>query len=237
MLLAKTIVATGASSGMGFELLKHLLTANPSPTAQPYRIIMGARDVPRTLAAFDTLHYDTARHSVTVLPLELFDLAGTREFARESLKRLAAQHYLLHLFRDKLVESKSRVIIVSSGAVSLTLTMTAESLEKDLRADTVIDLYTTYCQTKFIQLVSAHWWRRELAGKATVVAVSPGFIPGTNLVKKSGLFSEDMPGAQSIAEGRYLELALQEKWSPSKEAIEKEAGLSDWAEAPIPQAI
>ena len=30
---------------------------------------------------------------------------------------VVAQHYLLHLFRDKLVESKSRVIIVSSGAV------------------------------------------------------------------------------------------------------------------------
>lgn len=32
---------------------------------------------------------------------------------------VVAQHYLLHLFRDKLVESKSRVIIVSSGAVRL----------------------------------------------------------------------------------------------------------------------
>lgn len=73
----------------GFELLSHLLTHNPSPTAQPYRIIMGARDVPRTLAAFDTLRYDTARHSVTVLPLELFDLANTRAFARESLARLS----------------------------------------------------------------------------------------------------------------------------------------------------
>ncbi|KAH6842702.1 hypothetical protein B0I37DRAFT_407712 [Chaetomium sp. MPI-CAGE-AT-0009] len=257
MLFAKTIIATGASSGMGFELLKHLLTQ--PPPSQPYRIIMGARDVPRTLAAFDTLRYDTARHSVTVLPLELFDLAGTRAFARETLARLT-QHYLLHLFRDKLVESKSRVIIVSSGAVRLV--GQTESLERDLRADTAIDLYTTYCQTKFVQLVSAHWWRRELAGKCTVVAVSPGFIPGTNLVKKSGLFSEDMPGAQSIAEGAHsilraftrddfpadpeqilltswgqwwpkevygltLDRALQDKWSPSKEAIEREAGLSD----------
>lgn len=92
--------------------------------------------------------------------------------------------------------------------VKVTLTTTAESLEHDLRADTVIDLYTTYCQTKFVQLANAHWWRRELAGKATVVAVSPGFIPGTNLVKKSGLFSEDMPGAQSIAEGRCLESSI-----------------------------
>jgi NAD(P)-dependent dehydrogenase (short-subunit alcohol dehydrogenase family) len=96
-------------------------------------------------------------------------------------------------------------------AAKSTLTATAESLERDLRADTVIDLYTTYCQTKFVQLANAHWWRRELAGKATVVAVSPGFIPGTNLVKKSGLFSEDMPGAQSIAEGRRFESCVLRK--------------------------
>lgn len=29
----------------------------------------------------------------------------------------AAQHYLTHLFREKLIESKSRVIVVSSGAI------------------------------------------------------------------------------------------------------------------------
>jgi NAD(P)-dependent dehydrogenase (short-subunit alcohol dehydrogenase family) len=97
--------------------------------------------------------------------------------------------------------------------VAITLTTTTESLERDLRADTVIDLYTTYCQTKFVQLANAHWWRRELAGKATVVAVSPGFIPGTNLVKKSGLFSEDMPGAQSIAEGRRFESCVVQERS------------------------
>ena len=34
-----------------------------------------------------------------------------------------------------------------------------------------------------------------------------------------------------------LDRALQDKWSPSKKAIEKEAGLSDLAEAPIPQAF
>lgn len=28
-----------------------------------------------------------------------------------------AQHYLTHLFREKLVESKSRVVVVSSGAI------------------------------------------------------------------------------------------------------------------------
>lgn len=38
-----------------------------------------------------------------------------------------------------------------------------------------------YCATKFQQLLGAQWWRRELAGRVTVVAVSPGMVPGTGL--------------------------------------------------------
>lgn len=32
-------------------------------------------------------------------------------------KRDLAQHYLTHLLREKLVESKSRIVVVSSGAI------------------------------------------------------------------------------------------------------------------------
>ncbi|KAK4039055.1 WW domain-containing oxidoreductase [Parachaetomium inaequale] len=294
--LTKTLIATGASSGLGFEAIKHLLT-QPSP---PYKIILGARDVPRTQAAFDAVPYDRARHSLTVLPLELSDLAGTRAFARQSLQQLAekkerldylllnaaitggnekgkggvwgwceagvvnhlSQHYLTHLFREKLVESKGRVVVVSSGAVRNV--PDTESLEKDLQAGSGVDSFTTYCQTKFVQLLGAHWWRRQLQGQVTVVAVSPGLIPGTGLVRGSGLTFPSMnhPDAKSVAEGAQsilaaltrddfpedpeqifltswgewwskdvygltLDKALQDKWCPSKEEIEKEAGLSE----------
>jgi len=181
----------------GFELVKQLLTQSSpslsSSSSLAYRIILGARDVAGTRAAFDALTYDRSRHSLTVLPLELGDLAGTRSFARESLRALSgsnesegkeegkldylllnagitggnsaewrgpwgwcealvvnhlcrylpshlfhlsspfrrqqcwlpksadglgvAQHYLVHLFREKLVQSKSRVVFVSSGAI------------------------------------------------------------------------------------------------------------------------
>lgn len=30
---------------------------------------------------------------------------------------MKAQHYLLHLLRDRLVQSRSRIVVVSSGAV------------------------------------------------------------------------------------------------------------------------
>jgi NADP-dependent 3-hydroxy acid dehydrogenase YdfG len=38
-----------------------------------------------------------------------------------------------------------------------------------------------YSATKFQQLLSAHWWRRELGDSCKVVAVSPGLVPGTGL--------------------------------------------------------
>ncbi|KAL2187159.1 NAD(P)-binding protein [Thermothelomyces heterothallicus CBS 203.75] len=320
----KTIIATGASSGLGFELVKQLLARAPSPA---YRIVVGARDVARTKAAFDALttaaalpHSNSSssgggdsgggRHSVTVLPLELGDLASTRAFARQALRAVArdsgdgnekeeektrldylllnaaitggndarwvgswgwceglvvnhlSQHYLVHLLREKLVESNSRVVFVSSGAIRQV--SDTESLEADVKAGSGANPFTTYSQTKFIQLLGAHWWRRQLKGQATVVAVSPGLIPGTGLGRGSGTF--DIPkmlmadakpipvGAQSILRaftrddfpedpqqifltswGEWwpkevyrltLDESLQDKWCPSKEEIEKEAGLS-----------
>jgi NAD(P)-dependent dehydrogenase (short-subunit alcohol dehydrogenase family) len=46
--------------------------------------------VPRTRAAYDALGYDGARHRLTVLPLELADLRGTRAFAGEVVRLLDA---------------------------------------------------------------------------------------------------------------------------------------------------
>jgi len=67
---------------------------------------------------------------------------------------------------------------------------------------------TIYCQTKFTQLLGTHWWRRELNGSCTVLAVSPGLIPGTGLSRHSTWKpTMDMPDAKSISEGRCL-------WSP-----------------------
>jgi len=34
-----------------------------------------------------------------------------------SLTKDIAQHYLTHLLKDKLIESKSRIVVVSSGAI------------------------------------------------------------------------------------------------------------------------
>ncbi|VUC37916.1 unnamed protein product, partial [Clonostachys rosea] len=135
--IAKTVIATGSSSGLGFEVIKQLLEQT-----QPYKVIVGARNLKRTQDAFDALKYDRALHSLSVLPLELNNLKTVKSFAAESLTQVSSnkidylflcagisegadkpgphgskwcepyivnhlsQHYLVHLLREKLVESK-----------------------------------------------------------------------------------------------------------------------------------
>ncbi|PFH57868.1 hypothetical protein XA68_14462 [Ophiocordyceps unilateralis] len=232
--VAKTIVATGVSSGLGFEAIKQLL-AQP----QPYRVILGARRVEDTNSAINALGHD---RSVTVLPLDLADLGQVKTFARQALDAIGkdpidylllnagiiksadekapfkykwceaaivnhfSQHYLIHLMRDKLVASKSRVVVVSSGAIRNVPDTTV--LRDHLKAGSGIGFRPIYAESKFVQLLGAHWWRRQLADKCHVVAVSPGLIPGTGLGRSTDFeLPKDDPDAKSVPEGAKSILA------------------------------
>ncbi|KAJ2966303.1 hypothetical protein NQ176_g10213 [Zarea fungicola] len=274
---AKTIVATGLSSGLGLEVLKQLLQA-----PQPYRFVLGARNTGAMEQSLTQLTFESA-NKVDVLPLDLADLKGTKEFAESTLKNLGdarldylflnaaitnpavvnprgyrwsesavvnhiSQFYLVHLLRDKLTASKSRIVFVSSGAV--TAVSDPSALEAELKSGAGTDGRPLYPKTKFVQLLGAHWWRRELAGVCDVVAVSPGFIPTTGLARGSGMvMPKNSPDAKSIPQDfpddpdrifltswgewwdkavfeKSLDKKLQDKWSFSKEDIEKEAGIA-----------
>lgn len=86
-----------------------------------------------------------------------------------------------------------------------------KQLENDLRANSGTHFQRTYEDSKFTQLLTAHWWRRELQGQAQVVAVSPGFIPGTTLTRSAmerlgnTTFPESiMKDSKSVPEGKLL---------------------------------
>ncbi|KAF7552549.1 hypothetical protein G7Z17_g4241 [Cylindrodendrum hubeiense] len=289
--LAKTVVGTGLTSGIGFEALKQLLEQ-----AQPYKIILGARNTSSTQSAIDGLQFDKAANSTTILPLDLADLKGVKSFAEQTLDKLGqgkidylllnagitngaeepgpngskwcesyivnslSQHYLIHLLRDKLVESKSRIVVVSSGAIRNVPDPSV--LDEHLKGGSGTSGRTIYPDSKFTQLLTAHWWRRHLAGTNDVIAVSPGLIPGTGIGRGSGMtLTANMPDAKSVPTGAEsvlraftrddlpedperifltswgewweksvyevsLDKSLQDKWSPSKEEIEREEGIS-----------
>jgi NAD(P)-dependent dehydrogenase (short-subunit alcohol dehydrogenase family) len=92
MTAIKTIVATGATSNLGFEAVKLLLKEQT-----PYRLILGCRDTQRTKSAYDALSYD-ARHSLTYLPLELSDLPNVQRFAQQTLRELGSSTTIDYLF-------------------------------------------------------------------------------------------------------------------------------------------
>ncbi|EFY91157.1 hypothetical protein MAC_02828 [Metarhizium acridum CQMa 102] len=227
--LAKTIVATGLSSGIGLEVLKQLLEQ-----ATPYRVILGARDIKATSDAVARMQYDKTANAVTVLPVELADLKTVKTFAQQALDSVGggkidylllnagmfkpadkashgkwceaavvnhfSQHYLTHLLREKLVASKARIVVVSSGAIRNV--EDPATLEERLANGSGADGYSVYAGSKFAQLLGAHWWRRQLKGQCDVVAVSPGLIPNTGLGRGQGFqIPPNLPDAKSVPEG------------------------------------
>ncbi|KAF4466125.1 hypothetical protein FALBO_7013 [Fusarium albosuccineum] len=301
--LAKTVVATGVSSGLGLEAIKQLLEQT-----QPHKIILGARNIQNTQKAYDEMQYDRAANGVSILPLDLADLKGVKSFAEKTLEKLGQSkidylllnagisnsaegpsphgsrwcesyvvNHLFHLLREKLVESKSRIVFVSSGAVRNV--PDPSTLDTNLKAASGTSGTTIYCETKLTALLGAHWWRRQLTGTNDVVAVSPGLIPATGIGRGSGMkITTDMPDAKSVPEGKSssiparefrlifgigarsilgafersdfpedpdrifltswgewweksvieasVDKALQDKWCPSKEEIERDEGIS-----------
>jgi hypothetical protein len=72
----------------------------------------------------------------------------------------------------------------------------------DLKANSGAGKRVVYCGSKFVQLLGAHYWRRNLP-ECTIVAVSPGLVPDTNLATDMGL-SMNMPDAKTVPEGKSV---------------------------------
>jgi short-subunit dehydrogenase len=83
-----------------------------------------------------------------------------------------SQHYLIHLLREKLVASQSRILAVSSGTA--TIVNDPSTLDAMVKTQSGAKFTQLYPATKFLQLLNMHWWRRQLQGQCHVLAVSPG---------------------------------------------------------------
>jgi NAD(P)-dependent dehydrogenase (short-subunit alcohol dehydrogenase family) len=53
--------------------------------SRPYRLIIGARDLSKTQAAYRALRYDESKHSISILPLDLASLETVKSFAETAL--------------------------------------------------------------------------------------------------------------------------------------------------------
>ncbi|GMG11435.1 unnamed protein product [Aspergillus oryzae] len=225
--MAKTVVATGTSSGL------------------PYNFILGVRDTVKTQGNYDRIDFDRSKHTITIFPLDLLSLPSVQSFAQKALSQLGDQKLDYLFLCAGMLDSADGpgpngspwcsgyvvnhlVVVVSSGAIrnvrgqdpgkftfparySTIQIMNTDSgilatLDVDLKANSKAGVRPVYSASKFVQLLGAFYWRRELPS-CTVIAVSPGLIPSTNLATDLGL-SMDMPDAKTIPEGKFIRMVM-----------------------------
>ncbi|KAF9737362.1 hypothetical protein PMIN06_013011 [Paraphaeosphaeria minitans] len=251
----KTVVSTGATSGLGFEAIKQLLAQS-----QAYRFILGG---------LRQLVLRQAEAQCDSPPIPASDLRTVKTFATQTLEKLGSseidllllnaginkpadepgvngsrwcesyvvnslsQHYLTHLVRERVT---GLVVVVSSGTIRGVCDSTrVELLDRELTAKSGTHFQRVYEDSKFTQLLTAHWWRRELQGQAQVVAVSPGMIPGTTLTRTAMermgnvMFPQAiMKDAKTVPEGAQSILAAWTRQDLPED--QRQIFLTSWGE-------
>ncbi|KAG6139252.1 hypothetical protein E4U12_007568 [Claviceps purpurea] len=103
----------------------------------------------------------------------------TSKWCESALVNHFSQHYLIHLLRENLVASWARIVVVSTASVRNIDDL--GNIEEQIRTGSRANGFAVYNCTKFIQLIGAHWWCRQLQGHCHVVVASPGRVYGTGL--------------------------------------------------------
>ncbi|KXG48598.1 Short-chain dehydrogenase/reductase SDR [Penicillium griseofulvum] len=215
--IAKTVIATGTSSGLGFEAIKQLLQQ-----AQPYSFILGVRDTEKTRVAYDDLKFDTSKHSVSILPLDLLNLKSVQSFAKQALSELGhrplnylfliaglaigadgpgphgskwCESYMVnHLAQHYLTHQFVDVLSASQSRIVVVSTGAIRNVRGSDPGTLDVDLKANSgANAKVVYSASKFTqllgahYWRRTLPDCKVVAVSPGLIPNTKLAQHSGL--------------------------------------------------
>ena len=205
----KTVIITGANSGLGFECAKNILSTEPE-----YFIVMACRNPEKAEVAKSALILETGNKNVEVMALDLSSLQSIRSFTKNfdkaSLPPLYGVvcnagiastqtgktadgyelifgtnhlgHFLLTTLLIPRIEDKGRIVIVSSDMHNPPGGITYPGSK--ILSDPENGLNTKYFLSKLCNLYFTYELSRRLAKMQkpiTVNAINPGFIPETNL--------------------------------------------------------
>ncbi|CAL1535679.1 unnamed protein product [Lymnaea stagnalis] len=194
----KTVIITGANTGIGKETAKDLARRGG-------RIILACRDIERANQARDEIIQETDNNNVVVYKLDLASFDSIREFCKKfneteerldilinnagvmMCPRMLTQdglemqigvnhfgHFLLtNLLLDKLKQSApSRIVIVSS-----TMHITGKINFEDINSDKYYSSVSAYAQSKLANILHMRGLMKRLVGTGvTVNSLHPGAV-------------------------------------------------------------
>ncbi len=208
----KTVIITGANSGLGYESSLALAKKNAT-------IIMACRNLDKAQSALNEIKQEVADADVHIMALDLGDLSSVRNFAlsfntqydrldvlmnnagilggpyQETVDgfemHIGINHLghfaLTGLLLDHLLQTKnSRIVTISSG-----LHRAGKMNFDDLHMRRKYNPYMAYNNSKLANILFTRALDKRLDGhEAIAVAAHPGYA-ATNLQGKSGNFIED----------------------------------------------
>jgi NAD(P)-dependent dehydrogenase (short-subunit alcohol dehydrogenase family) len=200
----KTIVVTGANSGIGLEAARAL-------AAKGAHVVLACRDAVRGRRAADAIKSEHASAAVTVMELDLADLASIRRFADKLRSRYPALHALCnnagvmaipyrttadgfemqfgtnHLGHYALTGLLLERLLATPGARVVTVSSNAHKFGwmrwDDLQWTRGYRKWLAYSQSKLANLLFAYELQRRLSAvgaESISVACHPGYA-ATNL--------------------------------------------------------
>ncbi|KAJ5587421.1 uncharacterized protein N7459_003186 [Penicillium hispanicum] len=226
----KTVIATGSSSGLGFEAIKQLLERPES-----YTFILGVRDTEKTQAAYDELSFDKTHNSISILPLDLSDLRSVQLFAQKALTQLGpnrldylflcagtlddakgpgphgsqwCQGYVVnHLAQHYLTHLLRETLAASQSRVVVVSSGAIRNVRDQDPKTLDVDLKANSGAGRGVVYSASKFvqllgahYWRRALPSCTIIAVSPGLIPNTKLAQDMSL-SMNMPDAKTVPEG------------------------------------